>query len=243
MHITLDGVHFRGGLEKALFTVDHGSLKGWFEAPGVRRNDEPRPLADGSFTAPTLRAGRSVSWSGLILTKTPAEQHRAMEQLAGVCSGRGLSRLTVQHMTDTTWTDVHLTQPPEVTIAAYGRVARYDVELFAPDPRRYGERRSFSNGTNVYHRGNAPAFPVVTIPNGAASYTLTAAGQTFQVSGATAGGTHVIDLRTGRLTRNGVLVVGAVTRADPWTLPPGARQSFSLSPSASFTVEVADTFF
>ena len=243
MHITLDGVHFRGGLEKALFTVDHGSLKGWFEAPGVRRNDEPRPLADGSFTAPTFRAGRSVSWSGLILTKTPAEQHHAMEQLAGMCSGQGLSRLTVQHESHATWADVQIMQPPEVTVEAYGRVARYDVELWAPDARRYGELRSFANGTNVYHRGNAPAFPVVRIGTGSASYDITWQGRTFRVSGAPSGGVHRVDMRTGRLTRNNVPVLGAVARAETSPLPPGARWSYAVSAGSGVTVEVHDTFF
>lgn len=242
MHITLDGVHFRGGLEKALFTVDHGSLKGWFEAPGVRRNDEPRPLADGSFTAPTFRSGRSVSWSGLILTKTPAEQHHAMEQLAGMCSGEGLSRLTVQHESHATWADVQVMQPPEVTVEAYGRVARYDVELWAPDPRRYGELRSFPGGANVFHRGNAPAFPVVQLTS-ASTYNIVSPGGTFRVSGAEFGGTHRVDMRTGRLTRNGTPVLGAVTRAETWAIPPGARWTHTVTAGSNLVVEVHDTFF
>ena len=243
MHITLDGVRFRGDGSKALFTVANGALKGWFESPGVRRDDVPRPLGDGSFTAPTFRSGRSVSWSGLILTKTPAEQHHAMEQLAGMCSGQGLSRLTVQHESHATWADVQIMQPPEVTVEAYGRVARYDVELWAPDARRYGELRSFANGTNVYHRGNAPAFPVVRIGTGSASYDITWQGRTFRVSGAPSGGVHRVDMRTGRLTRNNVPVLGAVARAETSPLPPGARWSYAVSAGSGVTVEVHDTFF
>lgn len=243
MYITLDGLHFRGDTSRALFTVEHGALSGWFESPGVRRDDSPRPLGDGSFTAPTYRSGRSVAWSGLILTESPWEQRRAMEQLAGMCSGRGLYRLTVQHESDPTWTDVQLVQPPEVQVEAYGRVARYDVEVFAPRARRYGELRSFSNGNNVFHRGNAPAYPVVVIPDAGASYTVSAGGQSFVVSGATSGGTHRIDLRTGRLTRNGTVQTGVVTRAESWTVDPGDRMTFSLAPSRAFTVEAYDTFF
>lgn len=243
MHITLDGLHFRGDASRATFTVENGALEGWFESPGVRRDDAPRPLGDGSFTAETFRAGRSIAWSGLILTDSPREQRTALEQLAGMCSGRGLYRLSVQHESVPTWADVQLAQAPEATVLVYGRVARYDVELFAPDARRFGELRSFTGGNNVYHRGNAPAFPVVVIPTGGASYTLSSGGHSFVVSGATSGGVHRIDLRTGRLTRNGSLVTGAVTRAGSWPVRSGERRSFDLSPSRDFRVELHDTFF
>lgn len=243
MLITLDGVHFRGDMGRAMFTIEHGALNGWFEAPGVRRDATPRPTGDGVFTAPTYRAGRSVAWSGLVHSTSHAEQRRAFEQLAGMCSGRGLYRLTVQDGTDATWTDVHLLQAPDVTVLAAGRLARYDVEVFAPDPRRYGELRSFSAADRVYHRGNAPAFPVVTIPNAAAAYTLSSGGKSIVVSGAPAGATHVIDTRTGRLASSGTIAVGVVTRADSITIPPGIGQTVALSPAKAFTTTIADTFF
>lgn len=243
MLITLDGVRFRGDASKAMFTVENGALKGWFESPGVRRQDAPRPLGDGSFTAPTYRAGRSIAWSGLIHTTSPGEQRHALEQLAGLCEGRGLSRLSVQHESHATWADVQLAQAPEATVLVYGKLARYDVELWAPDARRYGELRSFTNGSNVYHRGNAPAFPVVRIGTGAASYDITWQGRTFRVSGAPSGGVHRVDMRTGRLTRNGTPVLGAVVRAETSPLPPGARWSYAVSAGSGVTVEVHDTFF
>lgn len=243
MRITLDGIHFRGDGGPALFAVEHGALRGWFEAPGVRRGETSRPLADGSFLAPSFRSGRSVSWRGLIHSRSPFEQREAMEQLSGVCSGTGLSRLTVQAHGETTWADVHLAAEPSIEILNYGRLARYDLELWAPDPRRYGELRTFSGGSNVYHRGNAPAFPVVRIGSGAASYDITWQGRTFRVSGAPSGGVHRVDMRTGRLTRNGAPVLGAVVRAETSPLPPGARWSYAVSAGSGVTVEVHDTFF
>ena len=243
MLISLDGIVFRGDMSRGMFTVEHSALRGWFESPGVRRADTARPLGDGSFHALTYRAGRSVSWSGLILTKSPSEQLAAMQQLAGMCSDRGLSRLTVQHQGGTSWADVELLQAPEVQVLAYGRVARYDVELFAPDPRRYGDLRTFAGTETVFHRGNAPAFPKIVIPSAGAAYSVTSAGKTIMVAGAPAGGRHVIDTRTGRLTSDGALMTGMVTRADQITLPPGPGQSFTLSPNRSFQIQVQDTFF
>lgn len=243
MRITLDGIHFRGDGGSALFAVEHGALRGWFEAPGVRRDETSRPLADGSFLAPSFRSGRSISWRGLIHSRSPFEQREAMEQLSGVCSGTGLSRLTVQAHGEATWADVHLAAEPSIEILHYGRIARYDLELWAPDPRRYGELRTFSGGSNVYHRGNAPAFPLIRISSGAATYNVVSPGGTFRVSGAPAGGEHVIDMRTGRLTRNGSPVLGAVVRAETWKLPPGPRWTHSITAGSGLSVEVHDTYF
>lgn len=241
MLITLDGVYFRGDMSRAMFTIEHGALNGWFESPGVRRDSTPRPTGDGVFTAPTYRAGRSVAWTGLIHSTSHAEQRRAFEQLAGMCSGRGLYRLTVQDGTDATWADVQLLQAPDVTILAAGRLARYDVEVFAPDPRRYGELRSFSSGATVYHRGNAPAYPVIRIASALAGYSITSPAGTFTVAGATAGGTHLVDMRTGRVTRNGVLMPG-VSSGATWPIDPGTGMTVTVS-GGSASIEVPDTFF
>ena len=243
MLITLDGLQFHGGVRPGMFTVEHGGLSGWFESPGVRREDTPRPLGDGVFTAPTYRSGRSVAWRGLILTRSAAEQRHAMEQLAGMCSGRGLRRLTVQHDGDSTWADVALVDAPTVKVEAYGRVARYDVEVFAPDPRRYGEMHTYAGTDRVYHRGNARAFPQIIIPSAGAAYSVSAGGETITVNGAPAGGRHVIDTRTGRLTSDGTVQIGVVTRADQIVIPPGPGRDVTLSPNRAFQVQVHDTYF
>ena len=166
-----------------------------------------------------------------------------MEQLAGMCSGRGLRRLTVQHDGDSTWADVALVDAPTVKIEAYGRVARYDVEVFAPDPRRYGELRTFTGTERVFHRGNAPAFPQIVIPSAGAAYSVASAGRTITVAGAPSGGRHVIDTRTGRLTSDGTLMVGMVTRADQISVSRGPGQNFTLTPNRAFEVQIADTYF
>ena len=226
------------------FVIEPGGLTGWFGGVEPRRDEASRPLADGSFDATTFMSSRVVGIQGHILASSPAVLMSRVDQLNGLLSDGSTGRLSVQdEHGNVTWADVRLAAATKVSRLPSGREATFQVQFWAPDPRRYGELRSFSNGNNVFHRGNAPAFPVVRIGTGGASYDVTWQGRTFRVSGATSGGVHRIDMRTGRLTRNGVPVLGAVTRAETSALPPGARWNYSLSPSRAFTVEVHDTFF
>ena len=226
------------------FVIEPEGLTGWFGGLEPRREESPRPLADGSFDARTFMAARIVGIQGHILASSKATLISRINQLNGLLSDGSLGRLTVQDdHGNATWADVRLASATKVTRSPTGLEASFQVQFWAPDPRRYGELRSFANGSNVFHRGNAPAFPVVRINSGAASYDITWQGRTFRVSGAPSGGVHRVDMRTGRLTRNGVPVLGAVVRAETSPLPPGARWSYSVSAGSGVTVEVHDTFY
>ena len=240
MLISFDGLKFHGGMGRARFTVEHGGLDGWFESPGIRREDKAREGGHGSFVARTFKTGRVVSWRGLVHSTSPAAQRRDLEQLAGMAHTEGVRRLTVQHDAEATWADAQLNSAPDVQILSYGRLARYEVELWCPAPWRFGETRSFPVGSAAFHYGNVDAWPVVVVPSAPAAYSLSAGGRVFQVDGAPAGGTHRVDMVTGRLTRNNIPVLGGVTRADVWPVGRGVRLSWS-GPAGS-RVEVADTF-
>ena len=71
-------------------------------------------------------------------------------------------------------------------------------------------------------------------------------GAQFIVSAAlTSGVTHRLDFVNGWLYRNGVLTQGAVSRAQVFTIPPGAPSTVSLTPvsgSGSLTVKVTETY-
>uniref|UniRef100_UPI00055B0997 hypothetical protein n=1 Tax=Microbacterium paraoxydans TaxID=199592 RepID=UPI00055B0997 len=110
------------------------------------------------------------------------------------------------------------------------------------DPRRYGETRELpSRGfpVPVANRGNFPAFPEVVVLDAPASYAITSPGGTFTVSGATAGGTHVVNLRNGRVTRNGVEMFD-VGRGSLWAVPPGPAWEHVIT--APGLVRITDTY-
>lgn len=226
------------------YVIEPEGLQGWFGDVEPRRDEALRPLADGSFDSRVFMSAREVSIQGTILASSEGSLQARVDQLAGLLADGSIGRLTVQDdHGNATWADVRLAAATKITRFTSGREASFQVQFWAPDPRRYGELRTFSGGANVYHRGNAPAFPVVRIGSGAASYDITWQGRTFRVSGAPSGGVHRVDMRTGRLTRNGAPVLGAVVRAETSPLPPGARWSYAVSAGSGVTVEVHDTFF
>ena len=242
MRVSIGGLSFHGGEGDVRFTVESDGLKGWFESVDVRRQDTDRPSSHGSFRAPTFRTGRVVSLAGLVRTDSPATQEAAMRQVSSLLGNGQEGRLTVEGPLGVTWADVVLNAAPEVRMLAYGTTARYRLEFWAHDPRRYGVLRSFGPGAlhTVYHRGDFPAHARYIIPNAAAAYRLTSPVGDFVVSGATAGGTHEVDMRTGRVYRNGTLMPG-VSSGVTWAIPPGPGWVQSIS-TGSMTVQVTDTF-
>lgn len=251
MIISLDGLEFHGHAHRSLYTVEGGALDGWFDAPAPRSDTVDRPMAHGTFAGLTFKAGRSVAWHGLVLTGSPGEQRAAMEHLAGMAQDPGLHTLTVQHDSVVTYARVNLVRPATTKVESYGRVARYEVEAFAPDPHRYGELRTFTGSSVVpFHRGNTDAVPTITVtgsfPDG---YSIGFKSRDFIVRSALANGqSDVIDMKTGWVKRNGVVQPGAATRAELITIPRGVQSSAiqltaNGSGSGSMTVDLRDTYF
>ncbi|WP_153004115.1 hypothetical protein [Microbacterium testaceum] len=105
--------------------------------------------------------------------------------------------------------------------------------LVAPDPRKYAPPATYtvsSAGGSVWvpSWGNFPAHPVIEIPDAPSSYSVSSPGGVFTVTGATAGGTHRIDMMTGRVTRDGVLLPG-VGHGQLWAIPDGTQWQVFLS--------------
>ena len=249
MFITLDGLHFYGdGRRKAMFTVEPDALQGWFDAASPRVDSQERPQGDGGFIEPMFRGVRQPAWHGLIHTAHPREQRTAIENLAGMCSGRGLYTMTVQHEQAVTTAEVQLFRTPETTILRYGRLARYTAAVFAPDPFRYGQTHVFAGSSvNPWHDGTTDAIPEITVtgsrPDG---YTLAYRGRQFIVAAALASGeSHTVDMRTGWVhTASGAVLPRAVSRAELFAIPKG-RTGPALTISGgtgSMTVRVRDTY-
>lgn len=216
---------------------------------GIKRAKVDRESAHGRFPAPGFLEERGITWGGLILTDSPAEQDHAIRALAGKAGLRESVRLTVQG-DRTYWCDVDRAEIPDPEILVFGRIASYRCRVEAPGSLLFGETKTFGPATSVsaYHYGTEDAVPVITVTGTMASgYTVNGpGGAQYTVSQAlTSGQTHRIDMRTGWLYRNDVLQQGAVSRAQTWTVPPGVATSMSLAPvagSGSMSVKVTDTF-
>lgn len=245
MRAHLDGVMFYGdATPDVTFTLDHEALDGLFGGAGVRDMSVARPVAHGSFRLPQYRDVKVLPLTGLVLTDSLFAQQQEMGRLAGLLADGRSGVLTLDTEVGSRWCTVMLADAPDVSIVVPGTVAKYQLLLRADDPRLYGERRQFSGtSVSVHHMGNFPASPVIEVDGPRAAYTVTGpGGKQFQVSTALpAGQTDRIDLRTGKLTRNGSVAVGVVGRADVWTIPPGKQSTMSIS-VGSMTVNVTDTY-
>ena len=226
------------------FVVGPDGWSGWDGGVSIRRDETPRPNGHGVFDAPGYLGGRLVAISGHILGKTPADTVNLAARLTGLLADGSKARLVVDTGSEVTWADVRLADQTQVTVwGSDPRVADFMVQLFAPDPYRYGEVRSFPAGA-AFHRGNTGAWPVIEVEGPSSGWTVTYGGNTVTVTQSlTSGQTHRYDTRTGRLTRNGALQAGAVSVAAFGAHPPGKALTYTRTAgTGTVTVHLTDTF-
>ncbi|MHA3682780.1 hypothetical protein ACXR2W_00765 [Leucobacter sp. HY1908] len=238
----LDGGELHG------FFVAKGGWEGWDDGVVGVRDSVSRPGQHGVYDLPVLREARVVTLRGHAFARSEFDLGGFRDALMGVGADGGSVPMSVAHLGQTLRADVRvLSASFEDAGLNDGRSrAEFTLHLECADPRKYGERRTFSGGTvDVHHMGNFPASPVVTITGPrAAPYTITGPGnRVVQVNQAlTSGQTHRIDFRTGRVFRNNALQVGVLGQAGFWAIPPGKTSVMELSQGGSMTVALDDTY-
>lgn len=247
MRILWGGLRFEGGSGSATYTIEKDGIRGLLAGgTGFRRQESSRPSADGDFDSKSYRTGRRISWGGDIFTESAPEQEHAIRRLEGLAASGDLSQITFDSGGNPMWGLFGSDSEIDVSIEVYGSLARYKLGVYAPDPLMFGEVRSYAAGVPAVHYGNFPALPELTVTGPhPAGYTVSAGSSQFTVTNPLgSGSTDVIDMSTGWVRRNGVLLVGGVSVADTWTVPPGLPGVVhSLTGgSGSLTVRVTDTF-
>lgn len=222
------------------YLLSPGGPSGWYESTEVRREEVELPMSHGSFNLPGYMSQRLIGVPGHILASSAAQRIHMQDRLTGLLADGGSGRLTVDDDAGTRWADVRLAGCQVEVLDETS--ARFLLQLWAADPRKYGETRSFASGEPAYHYGNFPASPVLEVPGARSSWTASAGSAQVSVSQAlTSSQTHRYDARTGRLTRNGALQVGVVTRGDSWTVAPGQQLVHTVAGGAG-RVLLTDTF-
>lgn len=237
MRVTVAGVVFTDAPDvddDRVFLITPKGLSGWFGSAGVRRQETQRPAGHGSFDSLGYRDAKVPFIRGTVIARTRGELNAMSRQLEGLLADGSMARMTVQDdVGGVTWQDVRIAQPAVVDDFGDGETADFQVGFWSPKAEIYGDgdpKRATGSSATLFHRGTIPAPITVRIPNSPAAYTISGpGGRQFVVSGAPSGGVHVVDLRTGRVTRDGVLLQGVVTRADSWDLPSGVRWAHSIS--------------
>lgn len=253
LFVRVNNREFRGrrGPVRDGFVIDADGFTGWDDGVDVRREVHDIPRGHGAFDLPGYLEPRVFAAKGLCYADTPERLEWWRGVLTGLLADGGSGRVVVENRGLTTWADARLATRSEFTkIPGGATMARYRVQFWAADPRKYGQTRTYGPATIVAasHFGNFPAAPLLTVTGAMPSgYTIGGPdGRTFVVSQAlTSGHTHRIDMRTGRLTLDGVLQVGAVSVGQTWGIPGGASVTHTLTPvsgTGTITVSVLDTF-
>ena len=234
--------------ETGLF-VGRDGLQGWQDLPARRREAMVRALADGEHDVPVRLPARVITIDpGIILARSEFELQRWCDQMNGWGAGGGRFTLVVTHLGQTLSASVRVIASKGVDRqrrAGGFLEGSMSAQLVAADPRKYAEEQDpfvvAAPGGNVLvpSRGNFPAHPVIEIPSAPSSWTVTSPAGVFTVTGATAGGTHRLDMRTGRVTRNGVWMP-QVGVGPLWAVPDGTQWAHVLS--APGRVLIRDTY-
>lgn len=224
--------------------VKPDGLQGWRGLPAGRREALARAVEHGEHDVPVYLPSRVVTVDGWVLAESEDRLEHLSDALAGLGATGDRVRFQVKSRGETRWADGRRVAG-EVQDSPGGSLeAEYQLQFVFADPRKYGEESVYpKTGTaasiSAAHYGNFPAFPVIEIPSAPAAYTITSPSGVFTVTGATAGGTHTIDMRRGRVFRNGVEMFD-VGRGDLWTIPPGRPVLHTLSVAGR--VRVIDTY-
>jgi hypothetical protein len=138
MNATLGGLTFVGGAGAATYTIFRdGGLTGWFEGVEMRREIIPRPTGNGDFPTPGRLGSRLITLSGLVLTDDDPEAFEvAIKALEDLLADGDMDTFTVEQATGTYTAEVGRVGSPEIIIEVYGSLARYRLQLWAPDPTK-----------------------------------------------------------------------------------------------------------
>lgn len=253
--------HSSGGPDFEGFLIDPDGFEGWDDGVDMRRQSVEQLQQHGSFDLPGYLDSRVISISGNCLAKSPAELAWMRSQLTGLLADGGKARLAVDHQGSTLWADVRLaSQTKFVVRGGDGKTARFQLQLWAADPRKYGETRTFgpvAPGAElpVFHYGNFPASPRFTVRAGGSpldeGWAVYGPGsgdsrKRFKVNGSvSAGSSNIIDLATGQVTAGGVLRVGVVEDATTWAVPGGVQMTHLIDTNGdggTLSVSITDTY-
>lgn len=234
--------------ETGLF-VGRDGLQGWQGLPARRREAMARAVSEGEFDVPVRLPARVITIDpGVILARTEFELQQWCDQVNGWGATGLRFWIVVDHLGQqlTSLVRVISSEGSDVQRRAGGFLrGSMSAQLVAADPRKYAVNATpfvvsaAGGAVLVPSRGNFPATPTIEIPSAPSSWSVTSPAGTFSITGATAGGTHRLDMRTGRVTRNGAWMPG-VGRGRLWAVPNGTQWEHTLS--APGRILLADTY-
>lgn len=250
LRVTVGGVDFLGSGGGG-FVLSPDGFGGWDDGVGVRLENVARPGAHGAHDLPSYMEPRTVALAGAVLADSSSGLRDLRNRLMGVLAGGVTGRVQVERGGVVEWADCKLASQPRFTEFGGSNAASFQLQLWCPDPRKYGNSKTFvldaGATVQVHHRGNYGAMPKFIIRGDAPSYTLTINGWNYAVSKALqTGKPHRIDYANGKLYVNGTLTQNSLGNTNVTTIPPGASVGCGLFLTAGGTgsadMTVTDTY-
>ena len=123
------------------FVFDASAVEGFYDGVNVKRSEESRPNQWGDFSEPTLLGPRVLTLTGYAKGKNPTELHALRDEFTALLVNDQYVEISVANSVWTRYLTVALTGKPSWIIET-DNVARWKLELYAPNPRIYGEERT-----------------------------------------------------------------------------------------------------
>ena len=134
MIATLGGLTFAGDASDATYTL--AKLDGWWGGADLRHDTTHRPNGHGDFDAPGYLTGRLITLSGLIRATDATAFEAAMAALEDLLADGSKDEFAVEQASGTYTAQVRRQGEVDIDITVYGRSARYQLHLWAPDPTK-----------------------------------------------------------------------------------------------------------
>jgi hypothetical protein len=239
--VVLDGQVLHGVDDYGQWQVNE--TDGWAQAPPEKSNSEARPLADGDYDAVVRYGPRLVTLNGRLIARNPMQAFLAREMLSSLLQAPGIFQ--VEEFGFIRWGMARRGQIRPGKIK--GRFLTFTMELRFINPYKFGaeytKAGSSTSAALLFHRGTAPAWPVVTVSgSNPAGYALTLNGNQVTVGQPLVTGTpHTLDYRTGVLRIGSAIYRGGLGAANFSPIRPGLPQEMSIS-AGSVTAAYQDTF-
>lgn len=259
LFVTINNTIFRAKQHlKPQFVFDPDALQGFYDGVNTKRSEVTRPNQWGDFREPNLRAARHLSMSGAAVAETPAQLLAMRDEFTALLVHEQYTEIAVQNATETRYISVGLEGTPS-WVQKGDTVAVWKLDLYAPDPRMYGQTIglqitdstvtggldypldypiNYGGGIKVQavsmlNRGNTHSWPKFTVTgNFFEGFSITDnSGHIITYDGiVTMSAPVTIDTGAGTATQNGIDKSNQLSRRDWFSIPPGATIQPSFLP-------------
>lgn len=243
------------------FVLDTEGISGLDDGPGTKRNNTPRPISWGDFSEPGYKSARLITITGTAVAPSPLAlqsmrddfmgelQHGKYEEMKIQTGDLQGERFPVGNSINviSRYVNVGIEGTPRWTRQS-DTIATFKLELYAPDPRIYGDKQivmltdstvsgglalpaafplDFDNPrsaqiTAIYNRGNTDSWPTFVVTG---DYYLgfeisNSRNSIVRFDGIVTGSSPVtIDMLAGTAIQDGVDKSNLLSRRDWFSIP------------------------